>query len=739
MPRRERTPLHEAAKSGDVDKVRKLSEGGRYNVDCVDRNGWRPLHEAASRGHVDVVRVLVSEFSANVNARTDSGDTPLHLAASKGHLGVVKMLLSESSTDADVCNFNHSTSLYLAIKNNREEVAQYMILMGHCDTKRAISCLQAACKTGSVNLVQALVQKHGTSILNSEGDVTTLLHHAIVDKSYGHEVAVTLVKEFSGGVKDCKGQSLMHIACQVGDVSLVQTLILEGKADVTASNNKGNTPLHIAARSWSKNAVSLVRTLILDGKADDTARNNEGNTPLHIAARSRNQNAVSVVQTLILDGKADVTARDNEGNTPLHVAVMSNRENVLLALIDELGCDVNVKGQLGRSPLHTACLTGNYSLVRLISKHATNTLGMVDDNGDTPFDVAVNICSEELALVLMNEFHCDTKGGTPYIHTSCKKGWVNLVRVLVQKHGTSILMDNYADNGNTPFDVAINNHSEEVALALNEFHCDTKGGTPYIHTACKNGWVKLVQALVQKHGTDILKYKVGETTLLHKIVRYSYLHKVAVMLIKKFGTDVKDLNGQSLLHIAGKEDDVSLVQTLIRDGKADVTARDDAGNTPLHVAARSGREDVVLALIDEIGCDVTVQGQLGRSPLHTACLTGNSSLARMISKRFPSTVWMVDDNGDTPLHVCARSGHTHFKCVKTLLELDPPVMVRNNLGQTPKDVAEKYAESHLYSGSYKCIDTYMKKNKGKIKSHYNLQKHMPKRSTLFLSLSLEHL
>ena len=43
------------------------------------------------------------------------------------------------------------------------------------------------------------------------------------------------------------------------------------------------------------------------------------------------------------------------------------------------------------------------------------------------FDVAVNNHREEVAVVLMNEFHCDTKGGTPYIHTACERGWVHLV------------------------------------------------------------------------------------------------------------------------------------------------------------------------------------------------------------------------------------------------------------------------------------------------------------------------
>ena len=173
------------------------------------------------------------------------------------------------------------------------------------------------------------------------------------------------------------------------------------------------------------------------------------------------------------------------------------------------------------------------------------------------------------------------------------------------------------------------------------------------------------------------------------------------------------------------------MQTLILDGKADVTARDNEGYTPLHVAAMSGREnfDLISALINEFGCDVKVKGHKGRSPLHLACLLGKNLVVRLITNHAPNTTWMVDDNGDTPLHLCAREGKT--ECVTALLELDPPVMVRNNSGQTPKDVAKKYAERYGYiadRNGYSYIDAYMKENKSKIYSQYEVvQRHAKKK------------
>ena len=61
------TPLHLAAESGDVDKVRELLQSGEYNVNCTDSNGTRtPLHYTSAKGHLDMVKVLISDFNADV-------------------------------------------------------------------------------------------------------------------------------------------------------------------------------------------------------------------------------------------------------------------------------------------------------------------------------------------------------------------------------------------------------------------------------------------------------------------------------------------------------------------------------------------------------------------------------------------------------------------------------------------------------------------------------------------------
>ena len=54
------------------------------------------------------------------------------------------------------------------------------------------------------------------------------------------------------------------------------------------------------------------------------------------------------------------------------------------------------------------------------------------------------------------------------------------------------------------------------------------------------------------------------------------------------------------------------------------------------------------------------------------------------------SLWVVDDLGDTPLYTCARLRATYSANV--LLKLNPPVLVRINLGLTPKDLEQSFGE-----------------------------------------------
>ncbi|CAG9799312.1 unnamed protein product [Chironomus riparius] len=89
------TPLHIAAKKGDLEGAKKLLEQGS-NPNVTDFAGWTPLHEAANHGHYHLAQILI-KFGANVMATGLDDMTPLHDAASFGNQKLVKMLIEKGA------------------------------------------------------------------------------------------------------------------------------------------------------------------------------------------------------------------------------------------------------------------------------------------------------------------------------------------------------------------------------------------------------------------------------------------------------------------------------------------------------------------------------------------------------------------------------------------------------------------------------------------------------------------
>jgi ankyrin repeat protein len=78
--------IHNAAKSGDLEKVKALLKDNPDLVSSKEDNGETPLHWSALMGHKDVAELLLAN-KAKVNDKASNGLTPLHWAAGAGQPG----------------------------------------------------------------------------------------------------------------------------------------------------------------------------------------------------------------------------------------------------------------------------------------------------------------------------------------------------------------------------------------------------------------------------------------------------------------------------------------------------------------------------------------------------------------------------------------------------------------------------------------------------------------------------
>jgi ankyrin repeat protein len=171
--------LVEAAKAGDLGKVRTLLEGNFLLASQRLSNGESPLMSALYRGHHDVVAALidagaeVDAFAAaatgriddlrrqitedTVNAYAYDGWTPLHLAAFFGHLEAARILLDAGAAVAAVSkNSLSNTPLHAATAGKHSDVA--LLLLEHgADALKADSGGYTPLEIARQNKLEAVV------------------------------------------------------------------------------------------------------------------------------------------------------------------------------------------------------------------------------------------------------------------------------------------------------------------------------------------------------------------------------------------------------------------------------------------------------------------------------------------------------------------------------------------------------------------------------------------------------
>jgi ankyrin repeat protein len=91
-------------------------------------------------------------------------------------------------------------------------------------------------------------------------------------------------------------RSLLHIACDNGDMSLVKYLIEKG-VTLKAKDKNGWTPLHIACGPGPGDDCELVHYLIQNG-ADHYARDMNQYTPLHLATQFKAKKVAHYLKAL---------------------------------------------------------------------------------------------------------------------------------------------------------------------------------------------------------------------------------------------------------------------------------------------------------------------------------------------------------------------------------------------------------------------------------------------------------
>ncbi|CAF1170162.1 unnamed protein product, partial [Didymodactylos carnosus] len=194
-------------------------------INAQNRDGHTPLHDAVIVDNISFAHYLLVH-GADPTITDKDGNTPLHLAASEDNVRMCKLL---TKTEIDLTSQNKlgKTSLHLACANQMENVATM------------------------------LINKMSTNINVVDHKQRTPLHEC-AENNNGLLAKCLILHGADENVKDSRGNTLLHLACEKGSFELIDTLLKSSNSDLNLLNSDLYSPLSIAILSNHDDVANLL-------------------------------------------------------------------------------------------------------------------------------------------------------------------------------------------------------------------------------------------------------------------------------------------------------------------------------------------------------------------------------------------------------------------------------------------------------------------------------------------------
>ena len=233
------TPLILATDWKNYKAVHILTKIGA-DTDAQEVEGMAALH-FASRRSASITQCLI-ESGCNVNLQSTTGRTPLHVAVQNKQKHVVKMLLENNADVGKRGKQDRNDRVILVRFKDKGKPAWQFV-----EVKKTLTGLfYKRVNSGSLDVADfgtVLASGWGTDPPDSKRE--------------------QILKAHSENTVEIKDKTALHIACEIGDVAIMDLLVEHG-ADINALDADGFTPLQLAA---IRGNMKVVKKLV-DLKAD---------------------------------------------------------------------------------------------------------------------------------------------------------------------------------------------------------------------------------------------------------------------------------------------------------------------------------------------------------------------------------------------------------------------------------------------------------------------------------------
>jgi ankyrin repeat protein len=435
--------LLEAIKNQNHDAVRTLIAGGA-DVNATQPDGATALHWAAYRDDVDAVDRLL-KAGARVGAKNELGATPLWLACLNGNAVIAERLLA-AGADANAALDEGETPLMTAARTGNPETVEALLTHGAnpnaVEKVRGQTALMWAAAEHHPAVVQALI-RHGADInarslvrsrpVKIKGTDTRSATVGVEEQELGGFSALLFAAR-EGDLPSAKllveagadlnqtapnGANVLVVATHSGHPALTDWLLTKG-ADPNTTG-AGYTALHVAVlrgdvaavksllAHGAKPNIALLRGTAVRAKSMDWAMAGSwtGATPFWMAAKFAE---VEIMRLLLIAG-ADPKLASKDGSTPMMAAIAgtvdrwgndtatagyinkmpeaADEDRMILsalAVLADLGADINATDQNGDTALHRAAARRLEAVVTFLAGHGAN-VNAKNKRGQTPIEL----------------------------------------------------------------------------------------------------------------------------------------------------------------------------------------------------------------------------------------------------------------------------------------------------------------------------------------------------------------
>lgn len=435
-----KSALHCAARYGQDGVLKLLLEYGA-EVDCLDVYGATPLFWAVKNEYASGIKILLGK-GADADIRNLAGQTMIHYAAYSGNEEVVRLLLEDGGMDVDIRDREtNETPLHHAVQSGSEDVVRLLLDKGADIAAASIldeTPLIAA--TAHWSMFKILLER-GPDITVSNRRGTTALHYAT---QCDNTQAVVALLDMGANInaRDNDGKTAIIFAASRGSEKLFRVLLDRG-ADINIEDRNRRTALTYAIDEGYAIIVKLLLEKLYD-LGDERWHSTDGPRAIHWAANFGNR---AVVRRLLEYG-INVDELNNINETALFWAAGPawRGHEAMTELLVDMGADVNIRNEVGMSPLHRAAQYAQESVVGFLLDRGADVLAR-DNDGNSALHWAVRTAAR-------NADHQVTR----------------TIKLLLKRRADASALNNV---GKSPFQWAITHRgygvSQAVVMLLREF------------------------------------------------------------------------------------------------------------------------------------------------------------------------------------------------------------------------------------------------------------------------------